>query len=170
MSLSFAASSRPGPCWLDQTRWWWITGAASIHGDATQRDVCLARQGEVWQTRRGIAAKSLFQADLISFGEGTVYPPCLLLGVSTATRDAAWLREGRIALWRARRLQPSSIDLIGPPVPLLEPPSHGPPARREILHFAKIAPREKNFASARDDNLRRAAGGLMMRLVREGPG
>ena len=31
------------------------------------------------------------------------------------------------------------IDLIGPPVPLLEPRSHAPPERRKILHFAKTA-------------------------------
>ena len=29
----------------------------------------------------------------------------------------------------------TAIDLIAPPVPLLKPRSHGPPARRKILHF-----------------------------------
>ena len=52
------------------------------------------------------------------------------------------------------------IDLIGPPVPLLEPRSHAPPERRKILHFAKTAACEAGTgpASFRSAEVRRAGG------------
>jgi hypothetical protein len=41
------------------------------------------------------------------------------------------------------------IDLIGPPVPLLEPRAPVPPARRKILHFAKMVCPEAAFTALR---------------------